>query len=64
MACKACERRRKRMRELRDKKAAKGKKVQAAVIDAALKVSEAAGKAIHGEVEYESADESGEDRTS
>lgn len=51
MACKACERRRKRMRELRDKKAAKGKKVQAAVIDAALKVSEAAGKAIHGEVE-------------
>ena len=41
------------MRELRDKKAAKGKKVQAAVIDAALKVSEAAGKAIHGEVEDE-----------
>jgi len=39
------------MRELRDKKAAKGKKVQAAVIDAALKASEAAGKAlgIHGE---------------
>lgn len=41
------------MRELRDKKAAKGKNVQAAVIDAALKVSEAAGKAIHGEVEDE-----------
>ena len=55
MGCKACERRRKRMRELRDKKAAKGKKVQAAVIDAALKASEAAGRAlgIHGEVDDE-----------
>jgi len=43
------------MRELRDKKAANGKKVQAAVIDAALKASEAAGKAlgIHGEVDDE-----------
>jgi len=37
------------MRDLRDRKAAKGKKVQAAVIYAALKVSEAAGKAIHGD---------------
>jgi len=43
------------MRELRDKKAANGKKVQAAVIDAALKASEAAGKAlgIHGEADDE-----------
>jgi len=41
------------MRELRDKKAAKGKKVQAAALGAVLAVTEAAGKAlgIHGEVE-------------
>lgn len=50
MGCSACERRRKRLQEMKNKKAAKGKKVQAAALGAVLVVSEAAGKAIHGEV--------------
>lgn len=53
MGCKACERRRKKLQALRDKQAAKGRKVQAAAIGAVLTVSEAAGKAIHGEVDDE-----------
>lgn len=53
MGCSACERRRKQLQALKDKKAAKGKKVQAAALGAALAVSEAVGKAIHGEVEDE-----------
>ena len=53
MACTPCARRRKAAQKAREKKAAEGKKLQAAAIGAALAVTEAVGKAIgiHGEVE-------------
>lgn len=60
MGCKACERRRKALQALKDKKAAKGKKIQAAALGAVLAVSEAAGKAIHGEVGDETGGQAGD----
>lgn len=53
MGCTPCARRRKAAKKAREKKAAEGKKLQAAAIGAALAVTEAVGKAIgiHGEVE-------------
>ena len=53
MACKACERRRKALAERRAKAKARGRKVEAAAIGAVLAASEAAGKAINGEVSDE-----------
>lgn len=51
MGCKACEARRRKLAALKAKKQAKNQTVQAAAIGAVLAVSEAVGKAIHGEVE-------------
>ena len=51
MGCSACEKRRRMLRALKDKKKLRGQQVQAAAIGAVLAVSEAAGKLIHGEVE-------------
>lgn len=53
MGCTPCARRRKAAQKAREKKAAEGKRLQAAAIGAAMAVTEAVGKAIgiHGEVE-------------
>jgi hypothetical protein len=59
MGCSACEKRRRMLKALKDKKKLKGQQVQAAAIGAVLAVSEAAGKLIHGEVEDGREDGSG-----
>ena len=46
MACSACEKRRRMLKALKDKKKLKGQRVQAAALGAVLAVSEAAGKAL------------------
>lgn len=46
MGCTPCARRRKAAQKAREKKAAEGKRLQAAAIGAALAVTEAVGKAI------------------
>ena len=51
LGCSACEKRRRKLEALKAKKKAKNQSVQAAAIGAVLAVSEAVGKAIHGEVE-------------
>ena len=51
MGCSACEKRRRMLKALKDKKKLKGQQVQAAAIGAVLAVTEAAGKLIHGEAE-------------
>lgn len=51
MACTPCARRRKAAQKAREKKAAEGKKLQAAAIGAALAVTEAVGKALGIETE-------------
>ena len=51
VGCSACERRKRKLQALKDKKKAKGQQVQAAAIGAVLAVTEVAGKVIHGEVE-------------
>lgn len=50
MACKPCAARRKAWQAKQEEKKAKGRRVQAAAIGAALAVTEVVGKAIHGEV--------------
>lgn len=53
MGCSACEKRRRRLKALKEKKKLKGQQVQAAALGAVLAVTEAVGTAIgiNGEVE-------------